>query len=97
MAWALLLTLLLAGGVKGAHIHAHAASAIASGATEASHCADDCAVCHFLLSPFVVCAAPRLVAAPAATPVFFDSGAVRVASAALPPPTSRGPPAASRI
>lgn len=97
MAWALLLTLLLVGGVKGAHIHAHAARAVASGAPEAPHCADDCAVCHFLLSPFVVCGVPRLVAEPAATPVFFDSEAVRVASAALPPPTSRGPPAASRV
>lgn len=97
MAWALLLTLLLAGGVKGVHIHAHAACAIASGASETPHCADDCAVCHFLLSPFVVCGAPQLVAESAAAPVFFDSGAVRVASAALPPPTSRGPPAASRI
>lgn len=65
--------------------------------TEASHCADDCAVCHFLLSAFVVVGAPRLVVETAAAPDLLETVTVRLASAALPPPKSRGPPAASRI
>lgn len=97
MAWALILTLLLGGGVKATHVHAHAGSAVSSEAHGASHCADDCAVCHFLQSAFVVYGAPRLVVETAAAPDLLETVTVRLTSAALPPPTSRGPPAASRI
>lgn len=44
MAWAMLLTLLLVGGVKATHFHAPAGSAVSAEAPGASHCADDCAV-----------------------------------------------------
>lgn len=97
MAWAMLLTLLIVGGVKATHVHAHVGSAVSSEASEASHCADDCAVCHFLLSAFVVGDAPRLVVETAAALAPLAAAAECLASAELPPPTSRGPPAASRL
>lgn len=97
MAWAMLLTLMLVGGVKATHFHAPAGSAVSAEAPGASHCADDCAVCHCLLSAFIVVDAPRPVAETASAPDLFPARAERMSSAAPAPPTSRGPPAASRF
>lgn len=94
MAWALLLTLLIVGGVKAAHFHDPVEGAAAA-ETAAGHCADDCAVCHFVLAPFVVVGPAGLVVEAVALPFLFPSGAARIASTTLPASASRGPPASA--
>ncbi|AVM52390.1 hypothetical protein [Bacteroides zoogleoformans] len=53
VAWLLLLTLMPFFAVKALHFHHSEAeiSACHSGETH-SHTSDDCAICHFMLSPF---------------------------------------------
>lgn len=92
MAWAMLLTLLIVGGVKATHFHDPGERAAATEAA-AGHCADDCVVCHFVLAPFVVADPAGPVVVAVAPLVLFLPGAVRLAAPALPTAASRGPPA----